>query len=1216
MKIRPDDSPSPPSLTPQLRPNSRPPLIPWNDNEHGLMPSFQQGGIPPLKVNIGSRSKVADLMSDISKPAQEPQLIRPHQGASPVPITPNPAVTAASSSLNNINQSPLQKGNIDFKHAIAFVRKIKSRFGNEPDVYNSFLDILHTFQRDRSPVGHVYRQVSRLFQNHSDLLEEFSKFLPQSEILAGQSVPIPPKPIRSVPPVAPSAPVSAAIPSAGSSVGIGGSIGQPNIPYRGPSILQSPAKPFEEDKSSLGHSEVLREEILKDLSGKLDNPSIEELRHWMIVYSQGRTSKADLINVAKKKLGMFPDHLSRFKELYSWKDPVMSPPSIPNPTAAAANPPGSSSVKASAEFKHAVNYVKKIKQRFANEPEIYSSFLEILHTYQREHSSVQKVYSQISRLFKNQPDLLAEFSEFLPDPNAANQQSSFPPVELQNSNMGSMSMPAIQMKGKQPIEPRKQPPPRVAKSHAVMSLPSSKRWKSGHDSDDQALHQSPDEAEFFEKVKNYINNKQIYGEFLKCLNLFSQDILRVQDLVHLVQGFLGSSPELFNWFKKYIGYKELASIPKKESKDGRNVPELNLNSCKRYGSYRALPKKYPIAPCTGRTPLCHEVLNDSLVSCPSFNSEDSTFLCSKKNQYEEALFRCEDERYELDLLIDGNQAAIQVFEPIAHKLEVISPEEADSFSLSGNLGGTSEIIYNRAIKKVYGERSAEIIDGLKKNPAIAIPVVLKRLKQKDEEWRKLQREWNKVWREVHVKNYYKALDHQGIGFKNTDKKNVSSKALVSEIEAVLLERKRSKAHVDELKKPHLEYSFTDSQTLLDCHKLIMTFVRKTGSLSHVDKNSISKFVNNFLPEFMCYKKMNITEDLLSFESDPKEEIAEELASEILEIENKSDNSKDLEKKVHTALFANNHIYVLFRLFQTIYCRIESMKKLGQETKEPQLNPVSVELNFSSTQTEVIDKYSVLMDLILKLLDGIIESSVFEEKTRHMFGISAFNIFTIDKVIQLFVKQVMTILTESNCENLIRLFDSSMHVKGKYLTEYSIKLAAESIVKDENLFKLEFSKSNKVLSMTLIDRGSTGNANEKSIEEKWSNYVDNFVKIDCDYSLLKDRPLLYLKRSMKADLSDVAIFYNLECKICVNTYKMFFVENSEDYLYRKKTSSMKRNSMINPSILADNSAFDEEFKAFLMSDCTKAEPFTWNGHEIKRYVSEEKKTSEEKSKKRK
>lgn len=40
------------------------------------------------------------------------------------------------------------------------------------------------------------------------------------------------------------------------------------------------------------------------------------------------------------------------------------------------------------------------------------------------------------------------------------------------------------------------------------------------------------------------------------------------------------------------------------------------------------------------------MLNDTWVSFPSW-SEDSTFVSSKKTQYEENIYRCEDERFEV-----------------------------------------------------------------------------------------------------------------------------------------------------------------------------------------------------------------------------------------------------------------------------------------------------------------------------------------------------------------------------------------------------------------------------------------------------------------------------------------------------------------------------------------------------------------------------------------
>ena len=91
------------------------------------------------------------------------------------------------------------------------------------------------------------------------------------------------------------------------------------------------------------------------------------------------------------------------------------------------------------EFHHAIQYVNKIKTRFEDDPDTYKQFLDILHAYRKEqnHDDVSipfiifswihdlcatfhqsqvyaQVYAQVQVLFKDAPDLLAEFKDFLP----------------------------------------------------------------------------------------------------------------------------------------------------------------------------------------------------------------------------------------------------------------------------------------------------------------------------------------------------------------------------------------------------------------------------------------------------------------------------------------------------------------------------------------------------------------------------------------------------------------------------------------------------------------------------------------------------------------------------------------------------------------------------------------------------------------------------------
>ncbi|KAK5625473.1 hypothetical protein RRF57_001189 [Xylaria bambusicola] len=66
------------------------------------------------------------------------------------------------------------------------------------------------------------------------------------------------------------------------------------------------------------------------------------------------------------------------------------------------------------EFKDAIAYVNRIKNRFQQRPEVYHRFLSILQTYEREKTPIQGVYSEITDLFSSETDLIEDFKFFLP----------------------------------------------------------------------------------------------------------------------------------------------------------------------------------------------------------------------------------------------------------------------------------------------------------------------------------------------------------------------------------------------------------------------------------------------------------------------------------------------------------------------------------------------------------------------------------------------------------------------------------------------------------------------------------------------------------------------------------------------------------------------------------------------------------------------------------
>ena len=176
------------------------------------------------------------------------------------------------------------------------------------------------------------------------------------------------------------------------------------------------------------------------------------------------------------------------------------------------------------------------------------------------------------------------------------------------------------------------------------------------------------------------------------------------------------------------------------------------------------------------------------VSIPIGSEETYSFKFMRKNQFEEALFKCEDDRFEIDLIIDTNASAIRMLEPIADEIatlrKLVDNDRAAprfSFQLDKRQLGT---VHLNAITRLYGDHAAEILELLRKNPAGTIPVVLKRLKQKDLEWRKARQELNKQWKEVVERNYEKSFDHRSFYFRQQDKRAYTAKVLIAEIKTL------------------------------------------------------------------------------------------------------------------------------------------------------------------------------------------------------------------------------------------------------------------------------------------------------------------------------------------------------------------------------------------------------------------------------------------------
>jgi paired amphipathic helix protein Sin3a len=171
----------------------------------------------------------------------------------------------------------------------------------------------------------------------------------------------------------------------------------------------------------------------------------------------------------------------------------------------------------------------------------------------------------------------------------------------------------------------------------------------------------------------------------------------------------------------------------------------------------------------------------------------------------------------------------------------------------------------------------DIIEGLKRNPVVAVPLVLRRLRAKDEEWREVQKNFNKVWRDQNEKHYLKSLDHQCMQFKQSDTRNLRSKSLLNEIETLYDERHEQEEAINNAvngerqnivpEGPHMTIEYQDPSILDDVNNLLIHHVKRQTSIHKEDKQKIKLLLRHFLMDTFKHPRQDLSEDEREDEED-------------------------------------------------------------------------------------------------------------------------------------------------------------------------------------------------------------------------------------------------------------------------------------------------------------------------------------------------------------
>lgn len=644
---------------------------------------------------------------------------------------------------------------VEFEEAINFVNKIKTRFQGDDRVYKSFLDILNMYRKENKSITEVYQEVALLFQDHSDLLREFTHFLPHASGSAS---------IQNVPSGRNSMlrDRSSAVPT----------MRQMHLDKKEKTTalhadrgLNIDGLEPDHDKAAIKAEKELRRRGEKERERRDDKDRRERER-------DDRDFEHDIngdFNIQRFPNKRKPGHKVEDSIADQFHQGGEDGENLGmRPTSSAYDDKNALRSMYNQEFV----FCEKVKERLRNSDD-YQEFLKCLHIYSKEIITRTELQSLVGDLLGRYPDLIEGFTEFLSRCE-----------KIDGFLAGVMSKKSLWSEGQLPR------PMKVED-----------REKDDRDKDRERENRERDR----------LDRNVAFG---------SKDNT-------------GQKTPLFSNKDKYMS---------------KPIQELDLSNCDSCTpSYRLLPKNYPIPSASQRTDIGAEVLNDNWVSVTS-GSEDYSFKHMRKNQYEESLFRCEDDRFELDMLLESVNVTTKRVEELLDKLNnnminIESPIHIEDHFTALNL---------RCIERLYGDHGLDVMDVLRKNATLALPVILTRLKQKQEEWARCRSDFNKVWADIYAKNYHKSLDHRSFYFKQQDTKSLSTKALLAEIKEIS-ENKRKEDDVLLLAiaagnrrpiDPHLKFEYPDSEIHEDLYQLIKYSCAEVCTTEQLDK--VMKFWTTFL----------------------------------------------------------------------------------------------------------------------------------------------------------------------------------------------------------------------------------------------------------------------------------------------------------------------------------------------------------------------------------
>lgn len=169
------------------------------------------------------------------------------------------------------------------------------------------------------------------------------------------------------------------------------------------------------------------------------------------------------------------------------------------------------------------------------------------------------------------------------------------------------------------------------------------------------------------------------------------------------------------------------------------------------------------------------------------------------------------------------------------------------------------------------------------------------------------------------------------------------------------------------------------------------------------------------------------------------------------------------------------LYSRFLFFKNLAVSLSNQpsKSTSSATaSKPSTIPVLVQLDERLAHVEHF--YELMLESCERLFDNEIDQHAFEEQMRFMFGYKvcfnlhqfyvcrtmgqdAYRIFTIDKVLGAFIKQVQLVLSDPRCHDLLELLRRDRALSSPTMQDQtnSRRLAENIMGPDENIYRIDW-----------------------------------------------------------------------------------------------------------------------------------------------------------------